>query len=246
MAEMAHAADTQHTDAAGGNHLESHASSRFYIIIGVVLAIITGIEVALYYVPFGPALSKLLVPTLLVLSAAKFVGVVGYYMHLKFDNHLFTILFVMGLLLGTFEVGALMVLSHLNPRMVPPPSPVPMMVPVIALEPMSAEELGAVTDGLPDAPDPATVAAGAELYPTAVCAGCHGPGGEGVTNMGPDLTDDVWLHGDGSYSMIVSTVLQGVPQAIELNNVMAPRGGMASLTDEQVVQLSAYVYSLSR
>jgi cytochrome c oxidase subunit 4 len=244
MAEMAHAADMQHGHghAEGGDHEGSHASVKFYVIVGIILSIVTAIEVAIFYVP---ALSRVLVPTLLVLSIGKFAGVVGYYMHLKFDNALFTFLFLVGLTLGVFEVVALMTLSHLNPRMMPPPRPAPLMLPTIALEPMSQEELDAITSGLPAEPTQADVAAGAELFPRAVCVGCHGQDGAGVVNMGPDLTDEIWLHSDGSYAMIVTTVLQGVPQAIELNNVMPPRGGAANLTEEQVLQLAAYVYSLS-
>ena len=235
MAQMAHAGDAEHGEA--------HASTTFYVIVGVILTIITAIEVAIFYVP---ALAGVLVPSLLVLSLGKFVGVVAYYMHLRFDNNLFTFLFVAGLSLGLFEVLALMLLAHVNPGMAQPPSPVRMAAPVIALEVMSEEELDAIISALPAEPDQATVSAGADLYPTAVCVGCHGPDGAGVANMGPNLTDQTWLHGDGGYAGIVTTVMQGVAQPIELNNVMPPRGGMASLTDEQVLQLSAYVYSLSR
>lgn len=237
MAEMAHAADMQHGHDGG-----SHASTKFYVIVGVILTIVTAIEVAIFYVP---ALTNVLTPTLLILSAAKFIGVVAYYMHLKFDHGLYTFLFLSGLVLGTFEVSALMALSHLNPGMEQPPSPPAMMVPTIALEPMDQAELDAITSALPAEPGAAQVSAGAELYPRAVCVGCHGPDGAGVVNMGPNLIDDVWLHSDGSFANIVTTVMQGVPNAIELNNVMPPRGGMASLTDEQVVQLSAYIYSLA-
>lgn len=237
MAEMAHAADMQH-----GHDDGSHASTKFYVIVGVILTIVTAIEVAIFYVP---ALANVLTPTLLILSLAKFIGVVAYYMHLKFDHGLYTFLFLAGLILGTFEVSALMALSHLNPGMVQPPSPPAMMVPTIALAPMDQAELDAITSALPAEPGAAQVAAGAELYPRAVCVGCHGADGGGVANMGPNLIDDVWLHSDGSFANIVVTVMQGVPNAIELNNVMPPRGGMASLTDEQVVQLSAYIYSLS-
>ena len=240
MAEMAHAADMQH--GHGGEHDGSHASAKFYTIVGIILTVVTAIEVAIFYVP---ALSRVLVPTLLVLSAGKFIGVVAYYMHLKFDNGLFTFLFVIGLALGLFEVGALMTLSHLNPRMVQPPSPVRMMVPVMTLETMSPEEIDAITSGLPAEPAAATIAAGAERYPRATCVGCHGTDGTGVVNMGPDLTDPTWLHTDGSYPNIVATILRGVPNAIELNNVMQPRGGMSTLTDDQVLELAAYIYSLS-
>lgn len=238
MAEMAHAADAHGHGHEGG----AHASTRFYIIVGVILTILTALEVWIFYVP---QLSSVLVPSLLILSIGKFVGVVAYYMHLKFDHGLYTFLFMSGLALGVFEVVALMALAHWNPGMVPPPNPVRMAPPVMALEIMSDEELAALVETLPAEPTAAAIQAGADLYPTAVCVGCHGPDGGGVANMGPNIADATWLHGDGSYASIVSTVMQGVAQPIELNNVMPPRGGMASLTDEQVTQLAAYVYSLS-
>ena len=93
-----------------GSH--AHPSARTYILIAVILTIITAVEVAIYYVPAIrhnlPALALLLV----VLAVAKFVLVVGYYMHLKFDNKLFSWLFVGGL---TAAVATLIGLWALQP-----------------------------------------------------------------------------------------------------------------------------------
>jgi len=60
-----------------------HPTELTYIKVAVVLAIITVIEVAIYYIE---AVSTVLVPLLVMLSAIKFVTVVGYFMHLKFDD----------------------------------------------------------------------------------------------------------------------------------------------------------------
>jgi cytochrome c oxidase subunit 4 len=90
-----------------------HASVGFYWMIGITLAIITGIEVAIFYIP---AIGAALVPILLVLSAAKFVIVVMFFMHLKFDSSIFTGLFLAGLSLAIFMVSALIVLYYLLPR----------------------------------------------------------------------------------------------------------------------------------
>ncbi len=43
----------------------------------------------------------------------------------------------------------------------------------------------------------------------AKCAQCHGDKGEG--KIGPNLTDEYWLHGDGSLMAIYNTVNEGVP-----------------------------------
>ena len=52
----------------------------------IILAAITALEVSTYYVDFGP----LFLPALLIMMAIKFFMVVSYFMHLKFDNKIFT------------------------------------------------------------------------------------------------------------------------------------------------------------
>jgi cytochrome c oxidase subunit 4 len=96
---------SSHTDHASGEHAESHgASDKQYIVIALILAALTAIEVSTYYVDFGP----LFMPTLFVLMIVKFVIVVSYFMHLKFDNKLFSYLFYSGLILAiAVYVGAL-------------------------------------------------------------------------------------------------------------------------------------------
>jgi cytochrome c oxidase subunit 4 len=74
-----------------------HASVSDYIITGLALALITAIEVALYYIELG---QWTLIGILLFLSAAKFGLVVAFFMHLRFDSKLFTILFFGGFFLA--------------------------------------------------------------------------------------------------------------------------------------------------
>ncbi len=96
---------TEHATHGSTEHGEGHgASDKQYIVIAIILAVLTAIEVSTYYVDFGP----LFLPTLLVLMIVKFVIVVSYFMHLKFDNKLFSYLFYSGLLLAiAVYVGAL-------------------------------------------------------------------------------------------------------------------------------------------
>ena len=97
---------TEHaTHADHAEHGESHgASDKQYVIIAIILAVLTAIEVSTYYVDFGP----LFMPTLLILMVVKFVIVVSYFMHLKFDNKLFSWLFYSGLFRAiAVYVGAL-------------------------------------------------------------------------------------------------------------------------------------------
>ncbi len=75
----------------------AHPGPLEYIKIGTILAVITAVEVAVYYIE---ALEDVLIPILIVLSALKFSMVVMWFMHLRFDNRLFSGLFVGGLMLA--------------------------------------------------------------------------------------------------------------------------------------------------
>ncbi|MCH8813538.1 MAG: cytochrome C oxidase subunit IV family protein, partial [Chloroflexi bacterium] len=83
---------------------QGHPSALQYAQIGIVLAIITAVEVALYYLDLS---RNALVGLLLALSALKFALVVLWFMHLRFDNRLFSTLFVGGIVLaiGIFTVA---------------------------------------------------------------------------------------------------------------------------------------------
>jgi cytochrome c oxidase subunit 4 len=82
-------------------HADTHEhgmSDAGYIKIALILAAITGLEVSTYYVNFGP----LFMPALLTMMVVKFVMVVSYFMHLKFDSKIFSFLFYVGLGLALF------------------------------------------------------------------------------------------------------------------------------------------------
>lgn len=72
-----------------------HPSPREYAGIGLALAVVTAVEVVVYYLN---ALEDVLLPTLLVLSATKFSVVALWFMHLRFDSPLFSGLFLGGLM----------------------------------------------------------------------------------------------------------------------------------------------------
>jgi cytochrome c oxidase subunit 4 len=88
------------------DHSHPHPTERKYIQIAIILTIITIVEVAIYYVDWMHD-SGALVPALFVLSIAKFITVVGYYMHLKFDDPRFRYIFMGGLALALGVIGAL-------------------------------------------------------------------------------------------------------------------------------------------
>ena len=82
---------------ADADHVENHPGPLEYAQIGSILAIITGVEVAIYYLGLAHAL---LVVGLLLLSATKFSMVVLWFMHLKFDHRLFSTMFILGFILA--------------------------------------------------------------------------------------------------------------------------------------------------
>jgi cytochrome c oxidase subunit IV len=100
---------------AGGGHGEGHSPVAGYIWIGAILAVLTFVEVAVYYIE---ALDAVEVPILVLLSTAKVILVVLYFMHLKMDHKALTWLFMAGVVLAVLMVSALIILYHLLPRFV--------------------------------------------------------------------------------------------------------------------------------
>ena len=85
----------------------AHPGPWKYVQIAFILAIITAIEVVLFYLKMPkPAL----VVILLGLSAVKFIMVALYFMHLKFDAPIFKRLFLIGIVLA-FAVYIVVLLS---------------------------------------------------------------------------------------------------------------------------------------
>ena len=81
--------------AAAGHHEPS--KFHFYIQVAMILSVVTGIEVVLVYLPLA---KWFVVTTLLLLSAGKFMAVIFYFMHLRWDKVFCTILFFIGLVLA--------------------------------------------------------------------------------------------------------------------------------------------------
>ena len=87
----------QPDEAHAAAHAERHPGPLEYAQIGAILAVVTAIEVAIYYMGLS---HTALVLMLFALSVLKFSLVVLWFMHLKFDNRLFSSMFVLGLLLA--------------------------------------------------------------------------------------------------------------------------------------------------
>jgi cytochrome c oxidase subunit 4 len=91
--------------------LAHHPGPRQYVTIGVILALITGIEVGIYYIS---SVRDILVPSLIALAIIKFALVVLYFMHLKFDSLLFRRLFITGLILALTVFGVVLAAFFLH------------------------------------------------------------------------------------------------------------------------------------
>jgi cytochrome c oxidase subunit IV len=101
------AAHTPEPHHAAESHSHSEGKFHIFVQIAMLLAVITGIEIVLIYLP----LTKWLVVTsLIVLSTVKFMFVIFYFMHLKWDKLFCTILFFIGLVLAGGTMWALLLL----------------------------------------------------------------------------------------------------------------------------------------
>ena len=92
---------------------------------------------------------------------------------------------------------------------------------------ISEEELRAVLK------DPARAHAGEVIF-QAKCLSCHGAGGGG--GIGPNLTDEYWLHGGGPIE-VLATITDGVGE-----KGMPPWGPL--LKPEESQSLVAYIHSI--
>lgn len=79
------------------------------------------------------------------------------------------------------------------------------------------------------------IAKGKELY-FGICHACHGQNAEGL--VGPNLTDDMWIYGCDAPALMVA-IKKGFPQ-----KAMPAYGGGKALNDEELLQLSSYIFSL--
>ena len=118
---------------------------------------------------------------------------------------------------------------------------------VLRAEPTLAEGSAALGQAEPEIPagrsisykyinDQEALEKGKSLF-RGLCSGCHGGAARG--GKGPDLTDDRWLHGDGTDVAVAGIIERGVP-----GTTMKKLG--ESLEAEQIGLIIAYIRSLAR
>ena len=83
-----------------------HPSPKQYVQIAIMLGVLTAIEVALYYTE--DIVGVFTDPLLMILAVGKFVIVVGWFMHLRFENKLVNRFFIGGMILALFLFAIVM------------------------------------------------------------------------------------------------------------------------------------------
>ncbi len=113
-----------------------------------------------------------------------------------------------------------------------------------AAAPENGEESGGEVAAVPDLPagDPE---AGETLY-TSSCSSCHGPDAKGITGVGKDLTSGEFIPNMSDQDFI-TFINSGRPTGDPDNTTgidMPPKGGNPALTDEQILDIVAYLRSI--
>ncbi len=93
------------TAASPAAQEEAHPSVITYIKVAIILAIITIVEVGVFFLDFNRTVFILV---FIVMSGVKFIIVIMFYMHLKFDNILFSRLFIGGVILAAAVMFSLL------------------------------------------------------------------------------------------------------------------------------------------
>jgi cytochrome c oxidase subunit IV len=96
---------TTHTAVPAAHGHQEESKFHIFVQLAMILAVITGVEIVLIYVPLA---KWLIVTSLVTLSLVKFLLVIFVFMHLKWDKLFCTVLFFIGLILAAGTVGALM------------------------------------------------------------------------------------------------------------------------------------------
>ena len=101
----------------------------------------------------------------------------------------------------------------------------------------------AATGAAPQGATAEDVTAGQQIFTaTGNCYTCHGPDAKG-TALAPNLTDGEWINVDGTFAAIQTLVKTGVPTPKQHPAPMPAMGGV-QLSDDQIRQVAAYVWSL--
>lgn len=209
-----------------------------YWVVGVILVIVTAVEVAAFYLDVA---LYILVPIFIVLSLIKFALVIMFFMHLRYDHKIFSTFFMTGVLLacGIF-LGLIILFDNFDvgdPPVVAVEHSIPTATPTYASVDTSNTVVAKDSDGQ-------------QVFLSKGCSGCHKIEGlEGAVGLvGPNLTGISNKAGNRTPGM---TAEEYIRQSIEspnayivegFQNVMPPL--RASMTDGEFESLVDYLLTL--
>ena len=98
---------------------------------------------------------------------------------------------------------------------------------------LKTESAGVDENTVTELNDPALIASGLEIF-KGNCASCHGQNGEG--GVGPNLTDEYWLHG-GGIKNVFKVIKYGVPEKGMIS-------WQQSLKPEAIQKVASYILTL--
>lgn len=151
---------------------EGHAPLATYIQIALILAVLTTLEVTLFYLPDSmrpPGWTLLLV--LALLSMVKFGLVASYFMHLRYDHRLYASCFAGGLVVATGTILALVTLLHEPSHLIVATAEASM--PAARIERSESSPGHAVSASPPGRSRAGDVEAGKRVFETYGCGACH-------------------------------------------------------------------------
>lgn len=88
-----------------------HPSAGDYVMIAVILAVLTAIEIGLYFAGQAGTPEFATVPALIILTILKFLLVAMWFMHLRFDRPIYTRLFVTGIIVAAVIYGVVVAIT---------------------------------------------------------------------------------------------------------------------------------------
>ena len=88
------------------NHI-NHPTPKRYVQIAIILGVLTAIEIALYYTE--DLVGIFTAPLLIILAVGKFVIVVGWFMHLRFESKIVNRFFTGGMILALILFAIVMI-----------------------------------------------------------------------------------------------------------------------------------------
>ena len=112
-------------------------------------------------------------------------------------------------------------------------------------EPTAPPEAPAATPT--PAPPQGDAAAGEKIF-AQTCIACHGPAGEGVPNLGKDMTASEFIAGKSDQEL-VDFIKVGRDPSDPLNTTnvaMPPKGGNPALSDDDLMDVVAFIRKLQK